>query len=450
MGALWETFQCCAATHPQREALWSRGEDRRFTFGQLAERVKAWDEHLKGLERGPIALALGNSTAFCELFLAMFRRHIPAVAMDSRLPAADKEALCQRLGIPTLLSHDPGGQMLADGVTLRHFAVEPTLPPAGTALIKLTSGSTGDPLAPCFGEKELLAGIHQIAAAMDLEARHRVLIAIPLSHSYGFDNGLLALAALGTPLVLEPGFYPASILRALECSGATFLPLVPPLVRGLGQVEWPQNLALETVICAGAILRPEAAEDFHRRSGRPVHNFYGSSETGGITFERQPLAAAAAGTVGHPLPGVTIRLSEGNAVAIDSAANRRGLFGHDALPLENRQVRTGDTAEWSPEGRLRLTGRSADLLNIGGRKIPSIRLEEALLALPGVSEAAVVGIDDDARGERSVAFLVCDHWPIDTTPLPRHLTPRELRRIDALPTTHRGKLDRAHLRARLL
>jgi acyl-coenzyme A synthetase/AMP-(fatty) acid ligase len=366
--------------------------------------------------------------------------------MDSSLPAVDQEALCRRLGIPTLLSRDSAGHPLDDGVTARHFAVAPSLPPTGTCLVKLTSGSTGDPLAPCFGEEELLVGIHQIAAAMDLGARHRVLIAIPLSHSYGFDNGLLSLAVLGTSLVLEPGFYPASILRALGRSEATFLPLVPPLVRGLGQVEWPQGLALETVVCAGAVLRPEAAEDFRRRSGRPVHNFYGSSETGGITFEQQPVQPAAVGTVGHPLPGVTIRLAEGNAVVIDSAANRIGLFGQHSRPLEDRQVRTGDTAEWSPEGRLRLTGRSADLLNIGGRKIAAARLEEALRSLPGVAEAAVVGMDDAARGERSVAFLVCDRWPIDTTTLPRRLTPREIRRIDALPYTQRGKLDRARLR----
>lgn len=449
MGVIWEAFKRRVALHPHREALWSRGEDRRLTFGQLAERVRAWGDRVSTLGKDPMALALSNGTALCELFLAMFRHGIPVVAMDSNLSTDDRESLCRRLGIPTLLSSDPVGRPLADGVTVRHVAVESAVPPKGTALVKLTSGSTGDPLTPCFGEEELFTGIEQIAAAMELEARHRVLIAIPLSHSYGFDNGLLALAVLGTPLVLEPGFYPASILRALERSEATFLPLVPPLVRGLGQVEWPPDLALETVICAGGVLRPAAAADFHRRSGRAVHNFYGSSETGGITFERRPLEPSAVGTVGHPLPGVNIRLVGGGAVEIDSAANRRGLFGRKAEALVERRVRTGDTAEWTPEGRLRLTGRSADLLNIGGRKVPAVRLEEALSGLPGVVAAAVVGRADVARGERSVAFLVTDRWPVDTSSLPRHLTPREVRRIDSLPHTHRGKLDRARLRSLL-
>lgn len=450
MGEILEAFDRWVADHPQRPALWSRGEKRRISFIQLARRAEAWRGPLRSLEdrmstRAPIALAVGNRTVFVELCIALLRAGRPFVTLDAGLAETEKVRICHRLGIPWLLHRGEGGEPLADGV--RALAVpcaEPVATPPGTFLIKLTSGSTGDPVGLCFDQASLHVGIRQIGEGMALDADDRVLLTIPLSHSYGFDNGVLSLLVLGTPLVLEASKFPGPLLRALAESEATFMPLVPPLVRSLGQVEWPEGLALRRVICAGGVLRREAARAFRHASGRPVHDFYGSSETGGICFERQPLEPGATGTVGHPLPGVTIELDPEGRVVVASAANHLGRLGEP--PLADRRVCTGDLGEWTPTGRLRLVGRSADFLEIGGRKVPAAKIERALLALPGVREAAVVGVADPVRGERVVAFLVTDHWPIDLKGIDRALAPRDLRRLDALPHTERGKLDRAALR----
>jgi acyl-CoA synthetase (AMP-forming)/AMP-acid ligase II len=439
-----EAFARQVAAAGDREALWSRGEGLRLTFGELDRRAGEWCRRLDREEGRPVAVATGNGAVFCELFLALRRLGVPVVAMDGALDRGEKLDLCRRLGVATLLHRDGPVEPLAGGVGRTRTGAEPVTPPPGTALVKLTSGSTGEPKGHCFSERSLLVGIDQIARGMGIDAGDRVLMAIPLSHSYGFDNGVLSLLVVGTPLVLEPSFYPASILTAVERSGATFLPLVPPLVRALGEVPWPEGLALRTVICAGGVLLPEAARRFRRASGRPVHNFYGSTETGGICYERRPEEPEAEGTVGEPLPGVTVELDDGRPRVI-SGANRTGVLGRDREPID-RPVWTGDTAEWTPEGRLRLTGRSAEILNVGGRKVPAARLEEALRELPGVRQAAVVGVEDPARGDRVVAFLVADRWPVDTSSLPASLRPRELRRLDSLPHTPRGKLDRRALR----
>jgi len=439
-----EAFARRVAEAPDREAVWSRGERLRLSFGELDRRAAAWGRRLEREEGRPVAVATGNDAAFCELFLALRRLGVPVVAVDGTLERSEKLDLCRRLGVATLLHRDAPEELLAGGVGRTRTGAEPVAPPAGTALVKLTSGSTGEPTGYCFSERSLLVGIDQIARGMGIDARDRVLMAIPLSHSYGFDNGVLSLLVEGTPLVLEPSFYPASILTALEHSGATFLPLVPPLVRALGEVPWPGGLALRTVICAGGVLLPEAARRLRRASGRAVHNFYGSTETGGICYERRPEEPEAEGTVGEPLPGVTVELDDGRPRVI-SGANRIGVLGRDREPID-RPVWTGDSAEWTPEGRLRLTGRSAEILNVGGRKVPAARLEEALRELPGVREAAVVGVEDAARGDRVVAFLVADRWPVGTSSLPASLRPRELRRLDRLPHTPRGKLDRRALR----
>jgi acyl-CoA synthetase (AMP-forming)/AMP-acid ligase II len=312
-------------------------------------------------------------------------------------------------------------------------------------LVKLTSGSTGDPVGVCLDEPALMAGIAHIVDGMAIAPHDRVLVAIPLSHSYGFDNGVLSLAVHGTPLVLEPSFYPGPLLTALAEGEISFFPAVPPLVRALAETAWPSTLPLRTVICAGAPLPVETARRFRQRSGRYVHQFYGSTETGGISYETAPEEAAADGTVGRPLPGVRLVLCEGGVVTVDSSANFGAHLGRDCA-LTRRTVATGDTGELDASGRLRLTGRSADICNVGGRKIPAAALEEALRGATGVEELAVVGVDDPVRGDRIVAFLVARGRTIDLSTLPSGLQPREVRLVETLPYTERGKLDRQALR----
>lgn len=450
MSILVEHFRRWVRDTPDRIAVWSRGEGTRLSFASLAERVDSWHDTLRDVARRPVAVATGNGEAFPALILALFDAGVPAVAMDSGLSTAEKLELCRRLGITRLLHRDPAhGETLAEGVTLVEVpGAEPVTPPRGCCLVKLTSGSTGDPVGICLDEESLLAGIHQIGEGMEIDAADRVLVGIPLSHSYGFDNGVLSLAVLGTPLVIEPRFLPSSLLNALREGEVTFFPAVPPLVRALAGTDWPDDLPLRTVISAGGPLTPEVADAFHDRTGVAVHQFFGSTETGGISYERAPLEPDARGTVGHPLPGVEIALGEDARVRVVSRANFGGYLGEDATLDEERVVVTGDTGEWTPEGRLRLTGRACDLLNVGGRRISAQAVEQALRRVDGVRDVAVVGVEDAVRGDRLVAFVVSDGDRIDLRRVPRALCPRDVRRVDALPYTERGKLDRRLLRSR--
>jgi acyl-CoA synthetase (AMP-forming)/AMP-acid ligase II len=448
MSGVVQAFERLARDRRGEPALWSRPEGLRLTFGDLAERVDDWRASLASLPVSrPVALSTGNCAAFPVLFLALRGRGVPVVAMDGALPIAARLELCRRLGIGTLLHRDTGeGEALGDGIRASQIAaVDAIEPPAGTALVKLTSGSTGEPVGVCLSEEALLAGIAHIVEGMSIRPRDRVLVAVPLSHSYGFDNGVLSLAVAGTPLVLENSFYPSRLLAALAEGEVTFFPTVPPLVRGLAETPWPEGLALRTVICAGAPLPVETARRFRERSGRAVHQFYGSTETGGISFETDPCDPAAEGSVGRPLPGVTLGFAPGDVVTVTSDANFGAHLGRD-VALRPRVVQPGDTGEIDQSGRLRLTGRSADICNVGGRKIPAAALEEALRGATGVEELAVVGIDDPVRGDRIVAFLVARGRSVDLSALPSGLQPREVRLVDDLPYTERGKLDRQALR----
>ncbi|MEM8993488.1 MAG: class I adenylate-forming enzyme family protein [Acidobacteriota bacterium] len=442
MERLLEPFFRRLRNRPDDLAVASRAEATELSFAALDARSTEW-MRLLGDDPRPIGVAVGNRTAFVELVLAAWRLGVPAVSMDASGSAADRRALCRALGLARLAESAADGS----GVDLVDVDVVARDTPPGTVLVKLTSGSTGAPLAACFDVDALTAGIGQIGDGMEITDADRVLMALPLSHSYGFDNGVLSLLRLGTPLFLEPSIFPADVLRALRATEATVLPLVPPLVRSLAAASWPGATSLRRVLCAGGALPESSARGFAAASGLPVHNFYGSTETGGICFERRPADPGAIGSVGQPLPGVELLLDGGGRISVRSRANLIGRWGRPQPAAgDGRTVRTGDLGHLDDDGRLRLTDRVANLLNIGGRKIAAVQVEEALRSVDGVRDAAVVGVPDDVRGERSVAFVVADRWPIDLRPVPSRLRPREVRRVDALPHSARGKLDRHALR----
>ncbi len=439
------------------EAIRSESENLSLSFRRLDERIQQWAALLGGAGLGPeeaAALSTGNVAAFPELFFALRSLGTPVLSLDTGLRPEGAREVCRRMGARRILHRDSGlGGDPIEGapdpsvrlLDLGH--VEP--PPAGTALVKLTSGSTVDPRGACFTEEALVQGIENIREGMDIGPSDRVLVAIPLSHSYGFDNGVLSLAAAGTALILQPDILPAALLQTMRDRAVTFFPAVPTLIRALSRSAWPRNLALRRVICASAPLAPEIAGDFAQSSGRRVHQFFGATECGGISFERSPGETGAAGTVGLPLPGVRIELAGEGEVRIHSAANRFALLPRSSdLPP---YVETGDRAELSPEGRLRLLGRTRPLANIAGFKIDLTTIDIFLRGLPGVDDAVALAVEDPMRGQRIVAYVeTTAHTPAALLELCRSRlsareVPGEIRVSDRLPRNPRGKLDRAAL-----
>ena len=193
------------------------------------------------------------------------------------------------------------------------------------------------------------------------------------------------------------------------------------------------------VISAGAPLSAELAQRFHRRYGIKIHNFYGSSETGGICYDRTGHATLSGRSVGKPVHGVAVRLRRDGRVFVSSRA------GTATLP---------DLGEWNRYGELRLLGRMGELANIGGRKVSPAEVERFLRALRGVSDAWVAVIKDKRGGDCLAAAVETVRGRVEIeAELLRALPPWKLPRtwlIDpALPRTDRGKLHTAELKARL-
>ena len=152
--------------------------------------------------------------------------------------------------------------------------------------------------------------------------------------------------------------------------------------------------------------------------------------------------------MGFPLPGVRIELAEGDIVRVHSKANRFALLPEQPVA---EYVETGDRAAWTPEGRLKLTGRATLTANIAGLKVDLGALDAFFRGLPGVGDAAAVPVEDAARGDRVVVYIETSTQTKESLlelcrrRLSAPEIPSEIRILDRLPRNARGKIDRTVL-----
>lgn len=408
---------------------------------------------------GYVLLSCVNGAGFLAALVGARRLGAVPVLADWTSPAAERLRVAHALGIPFGLSCDEAFPKSASSFRAEPLA-EAGEPVAGAAYVKLTSGSTGAPSGVAVAAEALAADDDQLASSMGLVADDRFVAAIPWSHSYALSSLVMPALRRGSPLLLPEDGGPWAPLAAAASLGATVFPTVPVYLQTIAALTeppaWPETL--RTVISAGAPLRPETAERFRAAYGRDAHVFYGASESGGITYDRDG-GAARRGTVGTPVDGVTIELPGADAggegtVAIRSAAAGIGYVPGGSDRLRGGVFRSADLARWTADGELELLGRADALINAGGKKVHPAEVEDVLRALPGVREAVVLGVVPPGSereivravvaGDRGVlSYTAVAAWCRDR--LAAHKVPRSIVILDEIPRTSRGKIDRLAL-----
>lgn len=431
--ALWDAFATVAERHPRRVMVRAAEGGEAWTAPQLRRRAADLATQV-GLAR-----ARGGCVAFCRPtgadwlvdFLAMQHAGVAALPLDPGTVA----------GSWTDAAADLGATHALDGGTLHPLRTS-TIAWRRFAAAKVTSGSTGQPtLVPCRAA-HLLADGDQVIRSMGLRPGDRNLAILPLGHSYGLGNLVMPLILQGTAMITAERWVPREVLAWIDAHRITVLPTVPLLLRLLAEVPGDFLLrSLRLVISAGAPLPPDTARAFLARTGRRVHNFYGSSETGGICFDASGAASLRGDAVGRPMAGVRVTLGRSSRIRVTSpAVTARG--GSLTLP---------DVGEWTAAGELRVVGRAGAVANVGGRKVSPLEVERTLLAEPGVNAAwvaVITGRDRDhlvaavetARPRESILASLAER-------LPPWKRPRDLVAARELPRTARGKLDRTTLRS---
>lgn len=463
-------FLSLARVHGESSAL--LGPDGRplATRAALAQAALELSGELQSRVPGarPVVLSLPNGERFVRAFLALRQIDAPVALVDASAPADELHRCAVAVGAGAVLATPEriSGQAVweRDGLALDLQHDLPVVPlPNGTAVLKLTSGSSGLPKAIALSARQLVADGVQLMRTMDFGARDVTLAAIPLTHSYGLGSCLLPLLIAGTPQTFPTCALPAALAATLAASDVAHFPAVPAMIRALATLPGlPEFPRLRVVLAAGAPLAPRDAAAFHGTTGRKVHVFYGSSECGGITYDRSSAPFHALGAVGTPVARVTVDLVDAEGRVLPQGAEgrvrvRSRAVALAAIPAAEEPVLapgvflTGDLGRFDADGGLTLTGRVGETLNVAGKKVHPDEVRRVLEAIPGVASAVVTGLPDRHRGDLVAAVVAVEPGASLTVRavlsacrdrLAPHKLPRRVVLVAELPVSDRGKLRR--------
>jgi acyl-CoA synthetase (AMP-forming)/AMP-acid ligase II len=335
-------------------------------------------------------------------------------------------------------------QPLEPGQTASAWA-EPL--PANIVHLKTTSASSGPARLVAFTGEQLAADADNIVGSMGLCPEWPNLAAVSLAHSYGFSNLVLPLLLHGIPLVLVSSPLPEAVRLAQERFPSVTLPGVPALWKAWSDAD-ALTPAIRLAISAGAPLPVALERTVYERSGLKIHNFYGSSECGGIAYDDSPEPRAEEAFVGRALHRVELGLDDRGCLQVRGPAVGLGYLPGDPESLDAGVFRTADLAD-IVDGRVSLRGRAGDVINVAGRKLHPETVERALERHPAVKRCLVFGVPDRERSEKVVA-IVHPATPVDAETLRQFLqqrlagwqVPRDWWLTATLEADGRGKLSR--------
>jgi long-chain acyl-CoA synthetase len=423
------------------------------TFAQIEEEARDIQQTLlSGFRHGQaIAIQVGNHAAWPALLLACLRSRLVALPLERSMAKRERDAALQICGATAIVDVEKEQIALRP---LPHESIE--WGPNPPSLLKLTSGTTAAPRAIRFRSEQLLADCTQICETMGITGRDLNFAVIPLSHSYGFSNLITPLLARGVPMILSRDPMPRAVLDDLARTNATVFPGMPVFYQAFSEMEEvPALPKLRLCISAGAPLPLAVARKFRQKFNQPIHSFYGSSECGGICYDRDA-SLLEQGFVGQPMRGVDLELLELDApatlVRVRSAAAGDGYFPEpDEEKLGQGKFIPDDLLSVSGDG-LRIVGRVSDIINVAGKKVNPAEVEAELLRFSGVRAAVVFGRDSILRNEEVAACVVAGERVLESdlleycrARLSGWQVPKRIFFVEEIPVNERGKVNRREL-----
>lgn len=495
-----------AATTGTRPAL--ADESRALSYAALdarAARCAGWLRG-RGVGRGDrVAILMGNGSPFLETVFAAARLGAIAFPINTRLAPPEVRQLLDDAE-PAVLLHDAALAPLAEracaGAAERPerlavggapdpyesalAASEPArdvvpVAPDDPMILMYTSGTTGMPKGALLPHRKTLFNSLNAQLFFDLSGRDRVLVVVPLFHSFGLQ--ILAIPALyaGASLVFQRHFDASALWDAVAAERVTLFGGVPTMfgeLQAAFDARQDRDLtALRFAFTAGAAIPVERIHAFHER-GILLKQGFGQTETSILCCLDAADAVRKAGSVGRPVFHAELRVVRQDGIAAhpdgwrDVAPGETGeivvrgpitMTGYWRRPAETAEVlredgwlRTGDLATVDDEGFVTLVGRARDLFISGGENVYPAQVEACYAAHPAIREIAVVGEPHERWGEVGCAYVVLAPgaalepealraWGRER--LAAFKVPHRFVTVDALPRTVTGKVQKHRLPA---
>lgn len=461
-------------TGSDREAL--RFGAEALTYRELAQVAGHLADRLRGRTR--VAVWATPTIETCVAVVSALVAGVPVVPVNPKIgerelahivadSAPDLLLAAPNAELPAGLADLPRLPVRLDARGSAHLPAQPD--PEAPAFVVYTSGTTGPPKGVVLPRRAVTSNLDALAEVWEWTADDVLVHGLPLFHVHGLIVGVVGPLRRGGTVWHLGRFSSAAAGEALT-RGATMMFGVPTMYHRLA-LDCETDPALAKAIGGARLLVSGSAAlpaTDHQRltdaTGQRVVERYGMTETL-MNCSVRAAGDRRPGTVGLPLPGVSLRLVDDGGGVIEArdgeTVGEIEVTG-DNLFLEylNRQdateaavrdgwFRTGDMAVRDPDGYVRIVGRRAtDLIKSGGYKIGAGEIENALLEHPAVAEVAVTGEPDDDLGERIVAWVV----PAGAEPSPEeladhvarllapHKRPRVVRYLNSLPRNDMGKV----------
>jgi len=463
-----------------------------LTWREIQERADALAVGLAALAEGTpssVAILCRNHRGFVDAFLAAGRLGVPGLLLNTGFSGPQLADVLEREGA-TLIVYDeefaglvadarsriPGltevlswvddatvtrEQPTTDQLIDRHRGHQPPVRRPGRVVL-LTSGTTGTPK----GATRSGGGPEELAAMLERIPWHggeTVVVAAPTFHAWGFGQ-LVIGATMACTIVLRRRFDPEATLALADEHRATGIALVPVMLERI--MELPAEVldrysldSVRFVSASGSRMRGEAVIGFMDRFGDKVYNSYNATEAGQISVASPADLRHASDTAGRPVTGTTVRLvdddgrdvpvGEVGRIVVRGASEFDGYTAGDTKASLDGFMVSGDVGRMDADGRLYVVGRDDDMIVSGGENVYPVEVERAIGELPAVREVVVVGVDDEAFGQRLAAYVVPTQ-PEAVVPddvrahvkarLAGYKVPRDVVLLDELPRNASGKV----------
>lgn len=401
-------------------------------------------------------LRLGAATLPCS---EQLRTKDIALRLRRARPAV---AVCDARNLAELRAADPSCPVLTvpDAALLAEHVPPPyvDLSDLDPSFVLFTSGTSGEPKLVTHGQRYVWG--QQLQSRVWLAARPGELVwstAAP-GWSKSARNSFIAPWWCGAAALLEDKrFDAAGRLATIRAEAVDVLCMAPTeyrLIAAHGPIgDLP---SLRRAVTAGEAMGVPAFEAWRKQTGLEIADGYGQTETGQVTGVR-PGETAPPGSMGRPLPGVSVAIVDGE-LTIDPSTLPAFFLGYEGSRAEPGQWRTGDTVRQDEGGWLFFVSRADDVIISAGYRIGPAEVESTLMGHPAVRECAVLGVPDEARGSVVGAAVVLrdgfeasDDLVVEMQAFVRSETapykyPRRLWFVDELPKTTSGKMQRASIR----
>ncbi|MBJ6766237.1 amino acid adenylation domain-containing protein, partial [Myxococcaceae bacterium JPH2] len=460
---------------------------------QLAHQLRAWGV-------GPesrVGVCLERSAQLVVTLLGVLKAGGAYVPLEPSYPRERLKGMVEDTGATVVVTQraleglvtDTSARVLRWDADASLLSAQPRTPvralagPDSLAYVLFTSGSTGRPKGAMNAHRGVVNRLRWMQHEYGLTAEDAVLQKTPFSFDVSVWEFFWPLMTGARLVVARPGGHqePAYLARLMAEQRVTTVHFVPSMLRAFVEEPGAERLpSLKRVVCSGEALPVESVRRTQERlPGVEVHNLYGPTEAAvdvsawtcprGEALRRVPIGKPIANTTLYVLDGRGRPVPVGvpGELYIGGVQVGRGYWARPELTAERfvpdafsqtagaRLYRTGDKARWLEDGTVEYLGRLDFQVKLRGFRIELGEVESALRACPGVREAVALVREDSPGDARLVGYVTGDEQAQDSAALraflqqrlPEHMVPSVFMRLDALPLTTSGKLNRAALPA---